>query len=78
MAVPIRHVQFVDELNSNEFSELPQVHAFVKEFFVKDGQEHYFSATRETMGNRSVEHYHMHFVPGILQGKFVRCMLENQ
>ena len=49
MAVPIRHVQFVDELNAQEFSELPEIHAFAKKFFQENGQEHYFSATRETM-----------------------------
>jgi diadenosine tetraphosphate (Ap4A) HIT family hydrolase len=30
------------------------------------------------MGNRSVEHYHIHFIPGRLQGKFIRCMLQGQ
>jgi len=78
MAVPIRHVQFVDEVNSEEFAELPKVHWFMKEFYEKSWEKDYFSATRETMGNRSVEHYHIHFIPGRLQGKFVRCMLENQ
>jgi len=78
MAVPIRHVQFVGEINSDEFAELPEVHKFAKDFFEEQGEEHYFSATRETMWNRSVEHYHMHFLPGILQGKHLRCMLENQ
>ncbi len=78
MAVPIRHTQFVWELNSDEFWELPKVHAFMKEFYDNLWEKDYFSATRETMGNRSVEHYHMHFIPGRLQGKFIRCMLENQ
>jgi len=78
MAVPIRHVQFVWELNSDEFSELPKVHKYMKDFFDNDDQKDYFSATRETMWNRSIEHYHIHFIPGKLQWKFVRCMLENQ
>jgi len=78
MAVPIRHVQFVGELNKDEFSELPVVHAFIKKFYDDLGEKDYFSATRETMWNRSVEHYHMHFIPGRLQGKYLRCMLENQ
>jgi hypothetical protein len=30
------------------------------------------------MGNRSVEHYHMHFIAGKLQGKYLRNMLMNQ
>jgi len=78
MVVPIRHVQFVWELWSDEFSELPKVHEFMKEFYQNNGEKDYFSATRETMWNRSVEHYHMHFIPWRLQGKFLRCMLENQ
>ena len=49
MAVPIRHVQFVGEINSDEFAELPEVHKFAKDFFEEQGEEHYFSATRETM-----------------------------
>jgi len=78
MAVPIRHVQFVGGLHDEEFLELPKVHEFIRKFFEKQWEQDYFSATRETMGNRSVEHYHMHFLPGRLQGKFLRSMLENQ
>jgi diadenosine tetraphosphate (Ap4A) HIT family hydrolase len=50
----------------------------MKNFFEESGEQDYFSSTRETMGNRSIEHYHMHFLPGRLQGKFLRCMLEGQ
>ena len=75
MAVPYRHVKFSPELSCDEFSEMKEIHDFMKEYF---GAEHYFSATRETMWNRSIEHIHMHFLPGILQGGFIRCMLENQ
>lgn len=78
MAVPIRHVAFVWGLSLEEFAELPKVHTFMKNFYEDQWEKDYFSATRETMWNRSVEHYHMHFIPGRLQGKFVRCMLENQ
>ncbi len=78
MAVPIRHAQFVWELKSEEFAELPEVHSFMKTFYEGLWEKDYFSATRETMWNRSVEHYHMHFIPGKLQGKYLRCMLENQ
>ena len=78
MAVPIRHVQFVGEVNNKEFAELPKVHKFMKDFYEEVGEKDYFSATRETMWSRSVEHYHIHFIPGRLQGKFLRCMLQNQ
>jgi diadenosine tetraphosphate (Ap4A) HIT family hydrolase len=30
------------------------------------------------MANRSVEHFHIHFVPWKLQGKYLRKMLQNQ
>jgi diadenosine tetraphosphate (Ap4A) HIT family hydrolase len=30
------------------------------------------------MWNRSVEHIHIHFIPGRLQWKYLRKMLENQ
>lgn len=78
MAVPRRHFAFVWDMNLDEFWELKDVHAFMRDFFQEQKIENYFSATRETMGNRSVEHYHMHFIPGKLQGKYLRCMLENQ
>ena len=75
MAVPCKHVKFSHELSSEEFSELFDVQKFMKKFY---GKEQYFSATRESMWNRSIEHVHMHFVPWKLQWKFLRCMLENQ
>lgn len=76
MAVPYRHVAFTHELEDEEFRELKKVHDFIKQYY--STEDDYFSATRETMGNRSIEHMHMHFLPGRLQGKYVRCMLENQ
>jgi len=75
MAVPYKHVKYSRELNGEEFSELEEVQKFMKDFY---RDEQYFSATRESMGNRSIEHVHMHFVPWKLQWKFLRCMLENQ
>lgn len=47
----------------------------MREFF---GDTEYFSCTRESIGNRSVEHLHIHFIPGVLKGKFLRKMLELQ
>lgn len=75
MAVPYRHIKFSRELSQEEFWEMWEIHNKVKEFY---GDEDYFSSTRESMGNRSIEHLHMHFIPGKLQGKYLRCMLENQ
>ncbi len=75
MAVPYRHVKYSHELISEEFLEMKQIQDFMKEFY---GKSQYFSATRESMANRSIEHVHMHFIPGKLQGAYLRCMLENQ
>ena len=75
MAVPYRHIKYSPELTKEEFSEMKEIHDFMKEYY---RNEHYFSATRETMGNRSIEHIHMHFLPGVLEGSFLRCMLQNQ
>lgn len=75
MAVPFEHKKFSYELTSEEVWELSHIYAFMKEYY---GEKQYFSATRETMSNRSIEHYHMHFIPGKLQGKWLRKMLELQ
>ena len=75
MAVPYRHHRFFSDLDKDEISEIPEVHSFVKTFF---WEKHYFSCTRETMANRSIEHFHMHFISGKLQGKYLRKMLEDQ
>lgn len=75
MAIPFRHIKYSTELNKEEFSELQDIHKFVKKFY---WNEDYFSTTRETMWNRSVEHLHMHFIPWRLQWKYLRKMLENQ
>lgn len=75
MAVPYEHIKFSFELSSDHFLELEEIHKFVKNFF---WEENYFSFTRESMWNRSVEHLHMHFLAWILKWKFLRKMLELQ
>ena len=75
MAVPKRHVAFVHELTKEELADMRAVYEYVGEFY---GDQDYFSCTRETMANRSVEHYHVHFMPGKLQGKYLRYMLMHQ
>jgi len=75
MAMPIEHKAFSYELSPEELTELHDVHAWIKTFY---WDENYFSCTRETMANRSIEHLHIHFLPGKLQGMYLRKMLENQ
>lgn len=77
MAVPHEHILLAKDLREEHFKELKVVHEKVREYFA--GQT-YFSFTRETINDnsRSVEHLHMHFLAGELQGKFLRKMLEKQ
>lgn len=75
MAVPYIHKRFSHELDQDEIEELKEIYSFMKEYY---GEKDYFSSTRETLANRSIEHYHMHFIPGKLQGKYLRKMLEGQ
>lgn len=58
MAVPYKHKKYSIELSDEEFLELKNIQRFVKDFYI---EENYFSCTRETMWNRSVEHLHIHF-----------------
>lgn len=75
MAVPYSHKKYSIELSSKELLELKDIYIFVKGFYL---EENYFSCTRETMWNRSVEHIHIHFIPWRLQWKYLRKILENQ
>lgn len=75
MAVPLLHKAFSTELTIEEFWELSEIHSFMKSFFA---DKHYFSCTRESISNRTIEHLHIHFIPGKLQGKYLRKMLQNQ
>lgn len=69
MAVPKNHKKFSSEFTAEEWAEMSEIHNFVKNFY---GERLYFSFTRENfdMANnddRSVEHWHMHFLPGSLK-----------
>ncbi len=75
MAMPKSHKAYAYEFSLEEFQDLQNVHKFVKEFY---GNESYFSMTRETLSNRSVEHYHMHFLPGKLSDTPIINMLKDQ
>ncbi len=75
MVVPYLHKTFATELTNDEIGEFVEIYQFMKIYY---GETEYFSCTRETMGNRSVEHYHTHYIPGKLEGKYLRKMLELQ
>lgn len=75
MAVTCIHKKFSYQLTPDETQELQEVYGFMKNYY---GDKDYFSCTRETMAHRSIEHFHMHFIPGKLQGKWLRKMLEWQ
>lgn len=63
MAVPRSHKAFSYELSAEELVELHDVYAEIKKLY---GDKNYFSCTRESMANRSIEHLHIHFLPGKL------------
>lgn len=75
MATPVSHKKFFHEFDNQELLELKKVHEFVQQYY--KGWE-YFSATRETFGNRSVEHYHTHFLPGKMKQAYIIQMLDEQ
>jgi diadenosine tetraphosphate (Ap4A) HIT family hydrolase len=75
MAIPYRHILYSSDLNNEELLELHEIYKFVEWFF---GDENYFSCTRETQNSRSIEHYHMHFIPWKLQWGYLMEMLEEQ
>lgn len=75
MAVPYDHIIFSKDLQKNHLEEISEIHNQVQKFFK---EEQYFSFTRESLSNRSVEHLHIHFLVWKLQWKFLRKMLELQ
>lgn len=77
MAIPYEHHIHASEFSSDVWSELSAVYTWIQEFY---GNTPYFSFTRESSidDTRSIEHYHTHFCPGKLQGKYLRKMLQKQ
>jgi diadenosine tetraphosphate (Ap4A) HIT family hydrolase len=64
MLVPYKHLMYSYELDKSQTEELAEAYTWIKDFY---GEQIYFSCTRESMANRSVEHFHTHFLPGRLQ-----------
>lgn len=75
MAIPKKHFKESYELPREIYAELSKVHIFIKKFF---WEEEYFSFTRETFGGRSLEHLHIHFLPGKIYSHEVEGLLERQ
>ena len=75
MAIPYEHIIYSYDLTLEHFQELLEVQKIVKDFFK---EEDYFSFTRESLANRSIEHLHIHFLVWRLKWKFLRKMLELQ
>jgi hypothetical protein len=55
--------------------EMKDIYKFVKNFY---WNEDYFSCTRETMWCRSIEHFHIHFLPWKLYADCLIEMLKEQ
>ncbi len=75
LAIPNTHRILPSELSNEELLDMRNVHQFVEKYF---WDQTYFSCLRDTMGNRSVEHLHHHFIAWKLQWKYLRSMLMNQ
>jgi diadenosine tetraphosphate (Ap4A) HIT family hydrolase len=75
MLVPIRHVAFSHDISPAEYSELSDAYMFLRDFYAGD---EYFSFTRESFAQRSVEHVHTHFLPGDLARSAIVNMLTSQ
>ncbi|MCP4523133.1 MAG: hypothetical protein GY828_02840, partial [Candidatus Gracilibacteria bacterium] len=75
LAFPKSHKIFYHELSNNEVLDLKNIYNFCEKYF---GDNNYFSTTRESLSNRSVEHYHIHFIQGKLQANVMIEMLANQ
>lgn len=58
MLVPVQHRVFHEHITAEEFAELPKAYEYLKILY--NGS--YFSFTRESLDERSVEHIHTHFV----------------
>ena len=75
MLIPIRHARFSHEITHTEYGELQESYDFIKKFYNEDS---YFSFTRESFGERSVEHVHTHFISGHLKRNILVEMLKEQ
>ena len=75
MAVPIEHLELWTEIPGEAWAEMLDVHRFVKKYFWEDD---YFSFTRETFSNRSLKHYHTHFLPWKMSQQPIIDQLKEQ
>ncbi len=70
LAIPKRHTEFTSSLSKEEFWDFVEVEKFVQQFYQKQ-QTEYFSFIRESKSNKSIEHLHYHFLPGIPSSKLL-------
>lgn len=75
LAFPKTHKKFFHEFSQDEIWDLKNVYEFCDKYFEN---KQYFSMTRETMSNRSVEHYHIHFIEWIMKAQALVEMLNKQ
>jgi hypothetical protein len=69
------HKKFHKELLDNEILDFKNIYNFCEIYF---WNKEYFSTTRETMSNRSIEHYHVHFIEWVLKAEALVDMLNKQ
>lgn len=75
LAIPNRHVVLTSDLTKEEFYELKEVEAFMKDYYCGGD---YFSFIRETSAWKSLNHLHYHFLPGRVADADIEKMLKKQ
>lgn len=75
MLIPIKHHTFPHECSSTEMSEFPVAQKFIHDFF---GDVRYFSFMRESLANRSLEHFHYHYLPWKMWYTDIEYFLKQQ
>lgn len=75
LLIPKNHCETSTEIPAQVWSELQEAHTFIKNFY---WSSEYFSFKRETFWERSIKHYHMHFLPWVITVQPIIQQLKNQ
>lgn len=75
MLIPIEHICFSKDISPEIYNEYWEAQKFISLYF---NGEQYFSFTRESIEERSVEHLHIHFITGKLKRAALTEMLKLQ
>jgi len=68
LTFPKRHIEFSIELNDEELLDYINVEKYISDFYEND---EYFSLTRQSRSNKSVEHLHYHYIRWIPSNRII-------